>query len=494
MVRSLRLTLLTAVVLNAEEVCAPCHPKQVAAFRESPMGRAISKPVDLAAKFTHAVSGTRFSIASSDGITQQTAERGGITSTHRIAYVIGSGAHAKGLLVRIGESLFQSPAAFYGGKSKWDVAPGYEQMTHPDTNRRATAECLACHANGGEREPGPISCDRCHGDGAAHSRLPSRANVRNPSRMSPVARASVCEQCHLTGEARVLAPGRTFETFSAGDVLEDHWSVFVRTGPRQDLRVVSHVEQLALSSCARASAGRLWCGTCHAPHGEKIDVGGQCASCHPALSGKHPKGDDCASCHMPKRDAIDGGHSAFTDHRIRRPGSVPTSFAGADGLRPWRPIANRDLAERSHGLAAIIAGERTGDAALINDGFRRLGAVVSKFDKDADVLASLGMVLLLKDQTQDAVKTLRAAVAARPADAAIREKLAIALRAAGEATSARAELEEAIRLEPTRESAYHLLASMAASAGERRQTLERFLRVSPESLVTREAIRALPRP
>ena len=35
---------------------------------------------------------------------------------------------------------------------------------------------------------------------------------------------------------------------------------------RSSVKVVSHVEQLALSACARKSDGKLWCGTCHDPH------------------------------------------------------------------------------------------------------------------------------------------------------------------------------------------------------------------------------------
>jgi tetratricopeptide (TPR) repeat protein len=396
-------------------------------------------------------------------------ERNGRSAEYAAAYRIGSGNHATGYLVRIGNWLFQSPISHYRKKNVWDVAPGYEAMGRPDFNRRVTAECLACHSSGAEDALEPIGCGKCHGAFEQHLKRPARDSIRNPARLSADDRDRVCENCHLTGEARI----------------ED--TVFVYDRPRNDLRVVSHVEQLALSECAQRSERRLWCGTCHDPHGRKVDVSKRCRDCHrTALPETHTAFSECTSCHMPKRDAVDGGHTAFTDHRIQR---KPDTKTGADpvGLRPWRAISYPALRERNLGLALIAVGERDGSEQFINEGYRRLAAVFPKWEKDADVLASLGMVLFLKDQKADAVKLLKAAVAQR-SDAALLEKLAIVQRSAGDAKAAVQSLERAIALDPGRESAYFFLADWQSDAEGRKRVLERLLAIFPQSLIAREAL------
>jgi tetratricopeptide (TPR) repeat protein len=434
------------------------------------MGNSLGKlTAPVSANFTHAVSGTRFQVGSAAGAVYQRIERNGLSAQYTAAYRIGSGNHATGYLVRIGSWLFQSPIAHYRRKDVWDVAPGYESMARPEFNRRVTSECLACHSSETEDALEPIGCGKCHGALEQHLKQPSRANIRNPARFGADARDGVCENCHLAGEARI------------GD------TVFVYNRPRNDLRVVSHVEQLALSECAQRSERRLWCGTCHDPHGRKVDVSRRCRDCHrAALPDSHKAHSECTSCHMPKRDAVDGGHTAFTDHRIQRKPDTTKATSPA-GLRLWREITDPALRERNLGLALVTVGERDGSEQFINEGYRRLASVFPKLEKDADVLASLGMVLFLKDQKSDAVKLLKAAVAQR-SDAALLEKLAIVQRSAGDAQGAVQSLERAIALDPGRESAYFFLADFQTSAEGRKRVLERLLAVFPQSLIAREAL------
>ena len=460
------------------------------------MGRALTRPASEAdGTFYHPASSTRFTIRANGSTVFQTIERAGLQAEYPVDYVIGSGQHAKGYLIRLGEHLFQSPIAFDRRTAQYDMAPGYERFSRPDVNRRASAECLGCHASGTGGQLVAITCDRCHGSTAEHLRRPDRSTIINPARLPASQRNSVCEQCHLHGEARVPRPGQDFSGFQPGAALEDHWSVFVYDRPRDDLRVVSHAEQLALSLCARGSSGRLWCGSCHQPHGSPVSIDAQCRNCHaPAGLTLHAKTENCAGCHMPKRPASDGGHTAFTDHRIRRLASAPFASpapAAVNTIRPWRDSGDAALRQRNLGLASIIVGERDGSAALINDGYRHLASGYPKFPRDPDVLASLGMVLYLKDQYADAAKTLRAAVAVRPNDATLHEKLAVVLQSAGDRAGAAQELERAIALDPFRETSYHLLAQLQTTPEARRGVLERLLERMPRSIVTREALRDL---
>ena len=460
--------------------CQPCHPKQTEAYFRSPMGNAIgaSKPGPQAA-FIHQKSKTRFTILNRDGQLRHQIERGGISADHAVAYRIGSGNHATGYLVRLGQWLFESPAANYKRLDLWDVAPGYEAMTHPDFNRRVGQDCLSCHSSGTIDSLQPIACEQCHGTSRQHLQAPTSTNIKNPARLSAEARDSICEQCHLNGEARIPNPPGTPQSHS----------IVVYDRPRNDLRVVSHVEQLALSECARQSRGRLWCGTCHQPHGPAIAIDTQCRTCHStSLPQSHRERKECVSCHMPKREAVDGGHTAFTDHRIKRRQAVASTSA-PPRLRLWRDVPDAALRERNLGLASILVGEREGSPDLINEGYSRLAAVFPRWERDPEVLASLGMVLFLKDQKQDALKLLEAAVQQRPGDAILHEKLALLRRAASNMQGAMESLEKSIALDPGRESAYFFLADCQATPEARNQVLNRLLKVFPQSLIAREALR-----
>lgn len=401
-------------------------------------------------------------------------QNSGLSATYPAVWQIGSGNHAAGFLTTISGQLFQVPLAHYPRRRIWDVAPGYEALPHIDFNRRITAECLFCHTSPSPQlTPAAIQCERCHGNAEPHALHPSKDNIVNPAKLPPNRRAAVCEQCHLNGEARIPQPNKKLEDFRPGQALEDYLAIFVSNAPAAALKVVSHSEQLAQSKC-----GPIWCGTCHKVHGEPVSISNTCQSCHTQRAASHPRTTAaCDTCHMPKRKAVDGLHTAFTDHRIRRPGGETPAPQGLAALREWRPGPN---AGRNLGLALLAAGERNGSVDQLQESFRVLSAAFPKNPNDPEVLAALGSLLFLKDQREDAAKLLRAAIRLRPHFAPYHQKLGIILQS-------EAELEEAIRLDPYDETNYHLLANLVPA--KRRETLERFLRINPQHLSTRKALR-----
>jgi len=446
-----------------------CHPAQAAGFARTPMGRSLL-PVDIQSNATviHKPSGARL------GVTPNgfSIESGPWTANYPAVWQIGSGNHAAGFLTQISGKLFQAPVAFYPRRKIWDVAPGYETLPHVDFNRRVTGDCLFCHT-AATPLPAPIHCERCHGDAEPHALRPTAANIVNPARLPSARRAAVCEQCHLTGEARIPQPGRQLDDFRAGQSLEDYLAIFVSTSSGADLKVVSHSEQLAQSRCAQQSP-QLWCGTCHKVHGEPVAISQTCQSCHRSRSATHPRTTAaCDSCHMPKRQAVDGLHTAFTDHRIRRPGAAAPA---PTPLRAWRPGPN---AERNLGLAQLSTGERFGSEMLLQQSFRTLSAAYPRHNKDPELLAALGSLLFLKDQKEDAAKLVRAAIQYRPRHAPYHQKLGIILKS-------EAELEEAIRLDPLDETNYFLLAELKPE--RKKEILQRLLSVNPQHLVGRREI------
>ena len=508
--------------LVAASPCLPCHAKEVAGFGRSPMAHSLAGSVTLRpGSFTHQPSGTKFVVGSGPGKSMASMSRDGITATYSIRYVVGSGAHAYGYLADISGYLFQAPISSYPKRGIWDMAPGYESDPAPDFSRPVTVECLQCHA--GHPRPVPqtlnryetpafseeaISCDRCHGDSSAHLKQPGRRNIVNPRRLPARSRDSVCEQCHLSGEVRILNPGRQFGDFQPGQELEDVFSVYVRDHggkPPSDssIKVIGHSEQLALSACAKNSSGSLWCGTCHNPH-QKPDnpvsyYRERCLGCHRAqILQTHAKAStDCVACHMPKRKAKDGAHTVFTDHRIARayPSEIPEPRP-VDSVRKliaWREPAG-GLATRNLGLANMAVGEREKSAGQLEQGAREAVSAMKFFPDDTVLLTKLGLVLMGAGTPAESIELFEYVVRLEPERGGSHANLGNAYKESGKKDEAIRELERAIELDPSLESAYRSLAEIYFEAHDIqgvRRTFERYLRFMPDNVTARKALREL---
>jgi len=456
--------------------CATCHPREVEGYSRSAMAHSLRRAGgEPEGSLAHTFSGTNFTVYSKpDGLWQR-MEREGDLSDYRVEYVVGSGRHASGYLVRIGNHLFQSPLCFYTRLQRYDMAPGYEENRAPDFIRAVTLQCLLCHS--GKPLPIPdtlnqyqfpafaseaISCDRCHGDPTRHLKMPVPGSIVNPAKLKPAARNSICEQCHLKGVVRVLNPGKSFEDFHPGQRTEDIFTTYTVAvppeSPSETLKVISHSEQLALSACARRSNGRLWCGTCHNPHDQAQQPAGyfrtRCLSCHKgalAVSKSHPSGSsgDCVSCHMFKRNAKDGGHTVFTDHRISRRAAPEQEkeISETGDLVAWREpppaVRDRDLA-----LAYTNAGLDNQSAAQISRGLGMLNEVSSQFPNDPDVLTAMGRALLAEKQAPEAAPLLDRALELGPDSAVAEANAGSAWLRAGNTQKAVQRLERAIALDP----------------------------------------------
>ena len=495
------------------EQCATCHPEAVRQYLLSGMGQSVSKPgpEHPAGVYRHGLSKTTFRTTPSDTGIVQEIERGGLSASYSVDYVIGSGNAAFGYLVRVGDAMFQAPVTYYTEHRRWGMAPGMERESHPDFGRPVTPECLWCHAGRAAHTPnsvnrygdpplGPeaISCDRCHGPERQHLVQPTASTIVNPASLPPRERDSVCEQCHLGGIIRTLHPGRTFGSFEPGQRLEDYWTVFVgkpRDPTGQDrFQVVSHVEQLALSRCAEESGDALWCGTCHNPHdvpsAPTAYFSNKCRQCHDGeLPTEHPADtNNCISCHMPRRESHDSGHSAFTDHRISR-FPLPQADPGpADELLPWKRGPGH-LQLRNLGIAHVLYGQERGSADMVRAGLEQLRAVSSLGRTDTAALDALGTAKVLAGSPRSGKRTLLEAVGTRRVTALQYNALAAAEWALGDLAGAESALEEAIRMEPTLASSYRMLARVyrdLARPQEERSTWRRLLAERPRLLQVRK--------
>ena len=265
-------------------------------------------------------------------------------------YVIGSGEQAMAFLIERGEGyLFESPITWYASKQRWGLSPGYEK-DNPHLERPIKPNCLFCHSNqfnhaeGTENRYQPpifrgqaIGCERCHGPGELHAREPEPVgddlpNIVNPARLEPALRESVCQQCHLQGDVRVVRAGRGLTDFRPGLPLSSIESVFVKAEGLGGSRFFGQVEQMHQSRCFRESSGKLGCISRHDPHQvpdprEKATYyRDRCLTCHAEKGCRLPvaerlsqgRGDRCVDCHMPRSTNEQVPHTATTLHSIPR--------------------------------------------------------------------------------------------------------------------------------------------------------------------------------
>jgi tetratricopeptide (TPR) repeat protein len=445
--------------------CIVCHRAEVDGYARSSMAHSLRRA---SREPDGTVSGgdAKITMYSSPIGSWQRLERAGENTAYRIDYVIGSGNHASGYLADMGGDLFQSPVAYYKSRHAYDLAPGYENLPDPDFTRPVQEECVLCHSGTALHVSGTLSryrapvfpaeaitCERCHGPVEKHLEDPRPGTIINPAKLEPVVRDSICEQCHLFGAARVPNPGKKLSDFIPGQRLEDTFSTYRDLQPGGSFKVISQVEQLALSACARNSGGRLWCGTCHDPHDKPLQPAqfyrSRCLSCHTrSFPASHPSVDsDCLQCHMPRRDAKDGGHSAFTDHRIqRRPQAHPDPPADA-GLAAWRDPAP-DLQQRNLGIAYVEVGLQRRSPAFLVQGYRTLTEVQQQFPNDSEVFRWMGEALLLGKQTSEAAIALERALKLDPGSAIAEARAAAPYIQEGDADRAIAHLQRAVTLDP----------------------------------------------
>jgi hypothetical protein len=483
-----------------DSVCAKCHAKEVAAYHQSKMGNSIAPPAPLGpGKFSRRATRTQISITERDGHMIHTLTENGLAAEYPVAYQIGAGKVGYTYVVQMGSYLFESPASWYQ-KGGWDFSPGYQRMPNVDFERVIDSACLFCHADSakfatseGRRYSGgtlqPIGCDRCHGPGEAHALAPSAKNIVNPAKLTPRARNSVCEQCHLEGETRLLNPGKSWQDYHPGEELERTAVTYILTENHHEVRTVAQSEQLALSKCVQASGGKLWCATCHKPHGE-VEISSVCKSCHATFSGApkevHAAVTECVSCHMPRLTPEDIPHTASTDHRIvRRPVPLPNFEGVGAEISAWQdpPAAfrTRDLA-----VAALVVGGTHNLTSVRSAGVELLEKLpASEVENDISVLSSLVSVKLKNRETEKAKEFARREVQLRPDSSLASMDLANALAESGDMAGAEQQLLKTIEIDPSQQQAWMNLTFLYEKQGrlaDRIALLDRYLAWNPQNI------------
>ena len=498
-----------ALLQAGQNPCEGCHAAEVRGFQRSSMCRSVSTVASQPdGRVHHKLSDSTVTIRHDyQGGMLQHLVSDGLSADYRVAYAVGAGKVGFSYLVSIPPFLFQSPVSFYSQGGIWDVTPGYEPERTLDFTHPISEGCVFCHTNTANLKPGTdnefnepaltsISCERCHGPTAAHLQKPVPGSIVNPARLANAARDSVCEQCHLEGEVRILNPGRHWQDFAAGEETESVFSTYLlRVAASEGTKAVTQFEQLSLSRCARESGGRLWCGTCHNPHSDALDrakeVREVCLACHAQLFSvqKHQPAEECVSCHMPRIRPNNIAHAAITSHVIALPNAAASTGPpqpGGVALSAWRTPPN-GFADRNLALALFHVAAGKKDSSQILRAYEILSHLANR---DPEVLATLGSILLGQGYGDLAVSLYRQAVAAEPSNARYAFVLGAAYASQGKMTAAIDELRRSISIDPSAPDPYRKLAEIYEKAGahsESREVLGEYLKFMPQNLEFRRA-------
>lgn len=260
----------------------------------------------------------------------QTAEvaEDGCTARHseRIDIAIGSGKLGQTYLYWRGDRLWELPVSYLTRPGKWVNSPGYRDGL-ADFTRPILPRCLDCHATWFQVLPGGlnayrrdgfvlgVSCERCHGPGAAHvehhRRQPGEAagrHIVHPGRLEPSRQIEICARCHSPIGAVAGAPFAYNLEMPLLEVPPQH------AGLRPSAVGVhsnNQTRRLQMSRCYLESPS-MTCVTCHDPHvlerGETRVFSARCQRCHDAARcgwaervGERIR-DDCVTCHLPEVD------------------------------------------------------------------------------------------------------------------------------------------------------------------------------------------------
>jgi predicted CXXCH cytochrome family protein len=501
-----------------DDACAKCHREIVEKYRHHPMGQSLATQMsglslerfDEAAHNPFQFAGITYQVnRQADGVRHLESLvdiKGNALAemSAPIAVTIGSGQNGRAFLVEREGSYVASPISWYPKKMRWDLSPGYEKR-NPHFGRPITTDCLFCHANYAEHIPGttnryrsptaelkPIGCERCHGPGELHVHrhrkdeivAGSDDTIVNPARLEHTLRESVCQQCHLQGQQRVLLPGTQTFDFRPGLPLHLFAADFIKPPTGSSTAFVSSVEQMYTSQCFQKSKGsnKMGCISCHDPHSiprPELKVSfyrDRCMNCHKDKGCSLPladrlqrqKEDNCYACHMPPTGS-NINHTTISDHCILRKPESPkandrqlqSDYSLISFHQNALPVANRDMG-RELGIALIQYADSLPSGEKLNSMIERalplLNSALDRDKLDLPALEAKGNALWFLGRLNEAIEAYEDLLQAAPEREMTLYRAATLCLRLGRLDDAKSYAQRAIKINPWRWEYHQTLA------------------------------------
>jgi predicted CXXCH cytochrome family protein len=466
------------------------------------------------ADFEHTASGVHYKISAEGSHVWLSYEREGapagreLNGKLELRYFLGSGKRGRTYLFERQGYWFESPINWYAKRQMWDMAPNYLSAREAPLTLPVDPGCLHCHASAvapalkdarnhyaaAPFAQGGITCAACHGDPVAHIASAGRVHLVDLTAIEPVARDSVCLNCHLEGEVAVARDGRDQASFVPGENLFDYTLFFVHAGESGSAgRATSQWEALLKSECKRKSGDRLTCTSCHDPHdtpapSDRVAFYRQrCLACHNQsgfAASHHAENPDCTECHMARPPANDIAHEQVTDHWIRKRVSqdrLPLATTGNLVVVGGFSADDRDL-----GLAYAQMAVRGDSQAGI-----RAAELLSRAEKlaggaphDHELHAQLGFIEQLAGHTRQAEEEYQKALESDAEDSLAAGNLALIEANQSHPAAAVGLWDLVFTHDPSELAAGMNLAVFECRAGQRNaalETLDRVLTFAPDN-------------
>jgi hypothetical protein len=317
------------------QVCAQCH----SALAEGQQRHAMAHTATPAAhaqlpggKIIFDLGPFHYALTKQDNGITYSVTNGEQSFSAPLLWVFGSGSRGQSFLFENNGNLEEARVTFFR-EFGIGITPDHPE-TIPDSLENALGReipkneetlCFGCHTTAANVSnhldtthlmPG-ISCEGCHGPGAAHVAAANSGlggnpgMIMNPAHLDPSTSVDFCGSCHRTWWDISNLPYRGVN----------------------NARFPAY--RLEGSACWGKGDARITCIACHDPHQPLVKdmaaYDGKCLSCHVKSTQQklvahgasdHPgkacpvATSNCASCHMPRYERPKM-HTIFTDHRIR---------------------------------------------------------------------------------------------------------------------------------------------------------------------------------
>lgn len=312
------------------EVCAQCHATLAAGQAKHAMAHTAIRPAEQSlptGKLVFDLGPFHYGLSKQNGGITYTVSGDGQTFSAPILWVFGSGSRGQSFLFQHNTSLEEARISLFHDFGV-GITPDHPAGI-PDSFNHAfgreipkdeQVQCFGCHTTAANVSghldtthflPG-ISCEGCHGPGAAHVAAANAGlggnpgMIFNPVHLDPSTSVDFCGSCHRTWWDISNLPYRGVN----------------------NARFPAY--RLEASKCWGKGDARLTCMACHNPHQPLVEdmaaYDSKCLACHVTTVAQnvadHPgpacpiATSKCATCHMPRYE-IPKMRTTFTDHYIR---------------------------------------------------------------------------------------------------------------------------------------------------------------------------------